>query len=67
MKEGRCVFKTLTGKPSGKKPLQRPRSRWEDNIRMKFIEMCVSVKNWIGSSQDCWVALVNATLNLWVS
>jgi hypothetical protein len=32
--EGRSTFKTLTGKPIGKRPLGRPRQRWEDNIRM---------------------------------
>ena len=34
MEEGRNAFKILTGKPAGKRPLGRPRSRWEDNIRM---------------------------------
>ena len=32
MEEGRSAFKILTGKPTGKKPLERPRRRWEDNI-----------------------------------
>ena len=32
MEEGRCVFKILTGKPTGKRSLGRPRRRWEDNI-----------------------------------
>ena len=34
MEKGRSVFKILTGKPTGKRPLGRPRRRWEDNIRM---------------------------------
>ena len=34
MEEGRSVFKILTGKPTGKRPLGRPRRRWEDDIRM---------------------------------
>ena len=34
MEEGRSAFKIITGKPTGKKPLGRPRRRWEDNIRM---------------------------------
>ena len=34
MEEGRSAFKILTGKPTGKTPLRRPGSRWEDNIRM---------------------------------
>ena len=35
MEEGRSAFKILTGKPTGKRPLGRPRRRWEDNIRME--------------------------------
>ena len=34
MEEGRSAFKLLTGKPTGKRPLGRPRRRWEENIRM---------------------------------
>ena len=34
MEEGRNAFKILAGKPTGKRPLERPRRRWEDNIRM---------------------------------
>ena len=37
MEEGRSAFKILTGKPTGKIPLGRPRRRWEDNIRMRGI------------------------------
>ena len=36
MEEGRSAFKILTGTPAGKKPLGRPRRRWEDNIRMNI-------------------------------
>ena len=36
MKEGRSCFKMLTGKPTGNRPVGRPRRRWEDNIRMDF-------------------------------
>ena len=38
MKEGRSAFKILTGKHTGKRPLGRPRRRWEDNIRMDLEE-----------------------------
>ena len=38
MEEGRSAFKILTGKPTGKRPLGRPRRRWEDNIRMDLEE-----------------------------
>ena len=34
MEEGRSVYKILTGKPTGRRPLRRPRRRWEDNIRV---------------------------------
>ena len=52
----------LTGKPTAKRPLGRPRCRWEDNIRMDLED------NWVDSAQDrnYWRVLVNATLNLWV-
>ena len=36
IEEGRSAFNILTGKPTGKRPLGRPRCRWEDNIRMDF-------------------------------
>ena len=39
MEEGRSAFKILTGIPTGKRPLGRPRHRWEDNIRMDLTEI----------------------------
>ena len=62
MEEGMSAFKILTGKPTGKRPLGRPRRRWEDNIRMDLEEIGVSAGNWIDSAQDrnYWRALVNA-------
>ena len=55
----------LKGKPTGKRPLGRPRSRWEDNIRIDLEEIGINVGNWVYSAQDrnYWRALVNA-LNL---
>ena len=38
MEEGRSAFKILAGKPTGKRPLGRPRRRWEDNIRIHVKE-----------------------------
>ena len=66
MEDGRCAFKIVTGKPSGKRPLRRPRRRWEDNIRMDFEEIGIKAGNWVDSAQDrdYWRALVNAALNL---
>jgi len=52
MEEGRSAFKILTGKPTGKRPLGRPRRRCEDNIRMDLEERGVSAGNWVGSAQD---------------
>ena len=59
-------FKILTGKPTGKRPLGRPRRRWEDNIRMDLEEIGINTRNWVGSTQDrdYWRALVNAAFNL---
>ena len=42
MEEGRSAFKILTGKPTGKRPLGRPRCRWEDNIRMDLEEIDIN-------------------------
>jgi hypothetical protein len=61
----RDVYRVLVGKPEGKRPLERPRSRWED-IRMDLQEVgCVDM-DWIGLAQDrdSWRALVNAVMNL---
>ena len=68
IEEGRRAFKILTGKPTEKRPLGRPRRRWEVNIRMDIEEIDINSGNWIDSAQDrdYWKALVNAALNLWV-
>ena len=62
MKEGRSTFKILTGNRS----LERPRHRWEDNIRMNLKEIGINTRNSVDSSQesDYWRELVNARLNL---
>ena len=64
--EGRSAFKILTGKPTGKRLLERPRRRWEDNIRMYLEEIGINAGNWVDSAPDrnYWRALVNAALNL---
>ena len=66
MEEGRSAFKILTGKPTGKRPLGRPRCRWEDNIRMDLEEIGINEGNWVDSVQDrdYWRVLENAALNL---
>ena len=45
MEEGRSAFKILTGKPTGKRPLGRPRRRWEDNVRMALEEKGINAGN----------------------
>ena len=47
MKEGRSGFKTLTSKPTGKRPLGRPRRRWDDSIRMDLEEIGINVALWM--------------------
>ena len=66
MEEGRSAFKILTGKPSGKRPLGRPRHRWDNNIRVGLEEIGINADNWVVSAQDSnyWRALVNSALNL---
>ena len=57
------------GKHTRKKPLGRPRRRWEDSVRIDLEEIGISVGSWVDSAQDrdYWRALVNAALNLRVS
>ena len=66
MEEGRSAFTIVTGKPTGKIPLGKPRRRWEDNIRMDLEEIGISAGNLADYAQDrnYWRALVNAALNL---
>jgi hypothetical protein len=65
MGEERKVYKVLVGKPEGKRPLGRPRHRWEDGIRMDLREIWGCV-DWIRLSQDRdrWRAVVSAVMNL---
>jgi hypothetical protein len=49
---GRGAYRVLVGKPKGKRPLRRPRLRWEDNIRMDIQEMEGGSLDWIGLAQD---------------
>ena len=52
IQEGRSAFIILTGKPTGNRPLGRPRRRWEDNIGMNLEEIGINAGNWVDSTQD---------------
>jgi len=66
MEEGRGVYRVLVGNVEGKRPLGRPRLRWEDNIKIDLQEVGCGGMNWIDLAQDWdrWRALVNAVMNL---
>jgi hypothetical protein len=66
MGEGRAVCRIFVGKPEGKRPLERPRRRWEDGIKMDLSEIGRGGVEWIHLAQDRnrWRAVVNAVMNL---
>ena len=66
MGEGRGVYRVLVGKPEGKRPLGRPRRRWEDNIKMDLQEVDGGCGDWMELAQDrdSWWALVSTVMNL---
>jgi len=66
MGERRGIYRVVVGKPEGKRSLERPRRRWEDNIKMDLQEVGCGGMDWIELAQnrDRWRALVNAVMNL---
>ena len=68
MAEGRGLYRVLVRKPEGKRPLGRPRRRWEDNIKMDLQAVECGGMDWIDLAQDrdSWRAVVNAVMNLLV-
>ena len=66
MRGGEGVHRVLVGKPEGKRPLGRPRRRWEDNIKMEHQEVRGGCEEWMELAQDRdrWRALVSTVMNL---
>jgi hypothetical protein len=69
MGEGRGVYRVLVGRPEGKRPLGRPKRRWEYNIKMDLREIGIDAANRIQLAQDRvnWRACVNTVMNLCVA
>jgi hypothetical protein len=65
---GRGVYRVLVRRPEGRRPLGRPRHRWEDNIKLDLREIWINGPNWIQLAQDRvhWWAFVNTVMNLQV-
>jgi hypothetical protein len=65
MGEGRGMYRVLVGKHEGKRPLGRPRRRWEDNIRMDLQDVRCGCMDLVGLAQDRdrWQALLGAMMN----
>jgi hypothetical protein len=68
MGEERRVHRVLVGKPEGKRPLGRPRLRWEDNIKMDLQEVGGGRGDWMELVQDRdgWRVIVSTVKNFWV-
>jgi hypothetical protein len=64
--EGRGVYRVLIGRPEGKRPLGRPRRRWEDNIKIDLRKIGFDGANWIWLAEGRvqWRAFVNTVTNL---
>jgi hypothetical protein len=58
----------LVGRPEGRRPLERPRHSWENNIKLNLREVGIDGANWIHLAQDMvqWRAFVKMVMNLWV-
>ncbi|KAJ4435473.1 hypothetical protein ANN_18089 [Periplaneta americana] len=69
MGESRNAYRVLVGRPEGRRPLRRPRRRWEDNIKMDLREVGYDGRDWINLAQDRdrWRAYVRAAMNLRMS
>jgi hypothetical protein len=65
---GKGIYRILVGKPEGKRPLGRPRRRWEDNIMMDLRKVGIDGMNWIRLAHDRvrWRAFVSTMMYPWV-
>jgi hypothetical protein len=66
MGDVRGAYNILIGRPKGRRPLGRPKRRWEDNIKTDLTEIGFGYVHWINLAQDRdrWRALVNTIMNL---
>jgi hypothetical protein len=66
MREGRGTYRILVWRPEGRRPLGRPRCKWEDNIKMDLQEVGWEGTGWIDMAQDRdrWQGLVIVVMNL---
>jgi hypothetical protein len=66
MGEGRGVYRVLVGRPEGKRSLESPRRRWEDNMKVDLREIGIDGANWIQLAQNRaqWRVFVNTVINL---
>jgi len=66
MVERGVLYRVLVGKPEGRRPFERPRYSWKDNIEMDLQKVGCGDVDWIELAQDRdrWRALLNAVMNL---
>ena len=66
MEQSRNAYRVLVGKPESKRPLERTRRRWEDNIKMDLTELGCDLGDWIALAEDRgqWRAYVRVVVNL---
>ena len=68
MEQSRNAYRVSVGKPEGKRPLGRPRLRWQDNIKMDLRQVGFDPGDWIALAEDRdqWWTFVRVVMNLWV-